>query len=100
MEVMDMLTLVSFKSPKEPTRLNGMVVITMKENFGDSNCAAMTTKIRNTATAIALYRPGELLLHHTVSGVGATDNGSGQVRADNPIIDFGFFTAALELLST
>ncbi len=30
---MDMLTPVSFKSPKEPTRLKGIVVMTMKENF-------------------------------------------------------------------
>ena len=53
MEVILIVVPVSFKSPKEPTRLNGIVVMTMKENFGDSNCAAMTTNTRNTATAIA-----------------------------------------------
>ena len=51
-----MLTPVSFSNPKEPTKLNGMVVITMMENFTDSNCAAMTTNTRNTAIAIARYR--------------------------------------------
>ncbi len=94
-----MLTPVSFKSPKEPTRLKGMVVITMKENFGDSNCAAMTTKIRNTATAIALYSP---------------ENYSCIIRSLELVprvmvpVRFGLitslsilvFTAALELLST
>ena len=52
-DVILMVVPVSFRSPKEPTRLNGIVVMTMKENFGDSNCAAMTTNTRNTATAIA-----------------------------------------------
>ena len=33
-DVMLMVTPVSFSSPKEPTRLKGMVVMTMKENFG------------------------------------------------------------------
>ena len=48
-----MVVPVSFRSPKEPTRLNGIVVMTMKENFGDSNWAALTTNTRNTATAMA-----------------------------------------------
>mgnify|MGYP007026185381 CR=1 FL=1 len=55
-DVILMLTPVICKSPKEPMRLNGMVVITMKENFGDSNCADSTTNTRNTATAIAWYK--------------------------------------------
>ena len=54
MEVMLMVTPVKPSSPKDPTRLNGIVVITMTENFGDSNWAAMTTNTRNTATAMAL----------------------------------------------
>ena len=49
-----MVTPVSFRKPKEPIRLNGIVVITIKENLGDSNCAAITTKSRNTAVAIAV----------------------------------------------
>ena len=53
-EVMLMVVPVNFKSPKEPTRLKGIVVMTIKENFGDSNCAAITTKTKNTATAMAL----------------------------------------------
>ena len=99
MEVMDMLTPVSFRSPKEPTRLNGIVVMTMKENFGDSNCADITTKIRNTATAIALYSP---------------ENSSCIIRSLELVprvmvpVKFGLmtslsiwvFTAALEALST
>ena len=52
-DVILMVVPVSFRSPKEPTRLKGIVVMTMKENFGDSNWAAMTTNTRNTATAIA-----------------------------------------------
>ena len=32
-----MLASARNKSPKEPIRLNGMVVITMMENLGDSN---------------------------------------------------------------
>ena len=51
-----MVTPVSFSSPKEPTRLKGMVVMTMKENFGDSNCADITTNTMNTAMAMARYR--------------------------------------------
>ena len=35
MEVILIVVPVSFKSPKEPTRLNGIVVMTMKENFGE-----------------------------------------------------------------
>ena len=38
-------------SPKEPIKLNGIVVITMIENFGDSNWAAITTKIREDGKA-------------------------------------------------
>ena len=52
-EVMLMVTPVSFKRPKEPIRLNGIVVMTIKENFGDSNCAAKITKTRKTAMAMA-----------------------------------------------
>ena len=52
-EVMLMVTPVSFRRPKEPIRLKGIVVITMKENFGDSNWAAMTTKTRKAAVAMA-----------------------------------------------
>ena len=33
-----------------------MVVMTIRENFGDSNCAAMTTKIRKIAVMIAVPR--------------------------------------------
>ena len=55
-DVILMLTPVSFSNPKEPTKLKGMVVITMMENFTDSNCAAMTTNTRKTAIAIARYR--------------------------------------------
>ena len=39
-----MATLAAAKSPKEPIKLNGMVVITMSENLGDSNCAAINNK--------------------------------------------------------
>ena len=42
------LQFVRNSSPKAPIRLNGMVVMTMKEYLGDSNWAAMTTNIRNT----------------------------------------------------
>ena len=48
------VTPVTFSRPKEPTRLKGMVVMTMKENLGDSNWAAMTTNTMNTAMAMAL----------------------------------------------
>ena len=34
----------------------GIVVMTMKENRGDSNCAAMTTNTRKTAIRIARKR--------------------------------------------
>ena len=50
------LQFVRNSSPKAPIRLNGMVVMTMKEYLGDSNWAAMTTNIRNTAVPIAPYR--------------------------------------------
>ncbi len=38
---------------KGTDQANGIVVITMMENFGDSNWVAMTTKIRNIAMAMA-----------------------------------------------
>ena len=50
------VTPVIFRKPKEPTRLNGIVVMTITENFTDSNWLAMTTNTRNTAMAIAEYR--------------------------------------------
>ena len=48
------LQFVKNSSPKAPIKLNGMVVITMKEYLGDSNWAAITTNIRNTAVPMAL----------------------------------------------
>ena len=46
----------SHKRPKAPIRQNGMVVITMIENLGDSNWAAMTTNTRKIARAMAWNR--------------------------------------------
>ena len=46
----------SHKRPKAPMRQNGMVVITMIENLGDSNWAAMTTNTRKIARAMAWNR--------------------------------------------
>ena len=46
----------SQRRPKAPIRENGIVVITMMENLGDSNWAAMTTNTRNTAMAMAWPR--------------------------------------------
>ena len=43
-------------SPNEPTRLNGIQIITMSENRGDSNCIAITRKTSSTAAAIAVSR--------------------------------------------
>ena len=49
---------VSHNSPNAPIRLNGIVVMTIPENLivRDSNWAAITTKIKNTAIASALNR--------------------------------------------
>ena len=47
---------VSHNSPNAPIRLNGIVVMTIPENLIDSNWAAITTKIKNTAIASALNR--------------------------------------------
>ena len=55
-EVMLIGQSTNHKNRKEPIRANGIVVITMMENFGDSNCAAITTNTRNTAVAIACPR--------------------------------------------
>ena len=41
-------------SPKEPISAKGILIITISENRGDSNCIAITRKIRNTATKIAV----------------------------------------------
>ena len=51
----------SQRRPKAPIRENGIVVITMMENLGDSNWAAMTTNTRNTAMAMAW--PGKRIPH-------------------------------------
>ena len=53
-EVILMVTPVSLSAANEPASENGIVVMTMNENLGDSNCAAITTNTRNTAIAIAL----------------------------------------------
>mgnify|MGYP002508234381 CR=1 FL=1 len=45
---------VIYKRPKEPINAKGMLIITISENRGDSNCIAITRKIRNTATKIAM----------------------------------------------
>ena len=41
------------KNPKAPTRLNTMVVITIREYLGDSNWIAMAIKIRKIAVTKA-----------------------------------------------
>ena len=46
----------SHRRPKEPIRLKGMVVITIREYLGDSNWAAITTNTRNTAVPMAENR--------------------------------------------
>ena len=55
-DVMLMALSASHKRPKAPMRQNGMVVITMIENLGDSNWAAMTTNTRKIARAMAWNR--------------------------------------------
>ena len=55
-ETMLMEQSVSHNSPNAPIRLNGIVVMTIPENLIDSNWAAITTKIKNTAIASALNR--------------------------------------------
>ena len=55
-ETMLMEQSVSHNSPNAPIRLNGMVVMTIPENLIDSNWAAITTKIKNTAIASALNK--------------------------------------------
>ena len=42
------------RNPKEPIKLNGIVAITIRENFGDSNWIAMTMKIRKIAVTSAI----------------------------------------------
>ena len=44
------------KNPKAPTRLNTMVVITIREYLGDSNWIAMAIKIRKIAVTKAWPR--------------------------------------------
>ena len=46
----------SHRKPQAPIMANGIVVMTMNENLGDSNCAAMTTNTRKTAMMIAVAR--------------------------------------------
>lgn len=41
------------RSPNEPISAKGILIMTMAENLGDSNCIAITRKIRNTAVKIA-----------------------------------------------
>ena len=63
----------SHKRPKAPMRQNGMVVITMIENLGDSNWAAMTTNTRKIARGNGLEQSRKLLCHgfiHLVLGNG------------------------------
>ena len=43
-------------NPKEPIRLNGILSMTIREYFGDSNCMAITRKTRKMAAAMALPR--------------------------------------------
>ena len=52
-EIILMAESASHSIPKEPIKLNGIVIITIRENFSDSNCIAITTKIRKMAVAIA-----------------------------------------------
>ena len=44
------------RSPKDPMRLNGILSMTIREYFGDSNCIAITRNTRNTAAAMASPR--------------------------------------------
>ena len=53
MEVMLILQFARNRNPKEPIRANGIVVMTMTENFTDSNCAAITTNTRKIAIITA-----------------------------------------------
>lgn len=52
-EVMFSVEPVMNSRKKDPIRLNGILSMTMSENTGDSNCIAMTRKIRKTAVKIA-----------------------------------------------
>ena len=47
-----MLEPVKNNNKKEPIRENGIQVITISENLGDSNCIAITKNTRNTAVKI------------------------------------------------
>ena len=89
MDVMLMDTPVSFRNPNEQIRLKGMVVITITENFTDSNWAAITTKIRNTATAMAWYREeNSSFIIRSILLVPLFD-GSSQIRGNHLAFDLG-----------
>ena len=66
------------RSPKEPIRLKGMLSMTIREYFGDSNCMAITRNTRNTAAAIALPMAVKVsvIISSMVSLVCSTESGS------------------------
>ncbi len=54
MDIMFMLVLVMKSRRKDPIRENGIQVITIRENLGDSNCMAMTRNTRNIPARMAI----------------------------------------------
>ena len=54
--------LVMYNSPKEPINAKGILIMTIMENLGDSNCMAMTRKIEEQAQV------GTKVLHNQMPG--------------------------------
>ena len=63
---------------KEPIKLNGILNITIKEKLGDSNCIAITKKIKNTAVAIAvpIAVNSSIIISFIIFSVSATPSGN------------------------
>ena len=72
-------------SPKEPIRANGIVVMIISENFGDSNWIAITTNTRKIPVISALPRAviSSIMLSSAALAAISTPSGMVQLRTNS-----------------